>query len=251
MFSFLWFFWFWHFWFFVCCFVHFFFSVAFVFFDFLWFFGFFWFFWCVSRFVFSIFWLAFLFHFVLFCFFKFLTFGQVINNARFGRSRHPPLFRVCKVNLATVEVATSVTRQWCASPHTKSKPASFQFPKYLTTPVLGKWKSNRRIWKPLWCVGHLKTNVVRFHQSIIVPSRTSWTPASISGGCQLCHAFQNEIFHVFSTFMWSRALQMPKFRTVNMYTMRERKVEARERGRRQHKGATNAQTRDTMDDMQM
>ena len=46
------------------------------------------------------------FHFSIFK--RFLTFGQVKGNVRYGRSRHPPTnqsFRVCKVNLATLEVA--------------------------------------------------------------------------------------------------------------------------------------------------
>ena len=50
------------------------------------------------------------FHFS-FLIFEFFTFGHVKGNARDGRSRHRltnQSFRVCKVNLATLKVATSL-----------------------------------------------------------------------------------------------------------------------------------------------
>ena len=76
----------------------------------------------VSVFDFSIFFFfkkffgcGFFFFFLIFClivfffdFLRFFTFGQVKSNARDGRSRHPTTnqsFRVCKVNIATVQVA--------------------------------------------------------------------------------------------------------------------------------------------------
>ena len=47
----------------------------------------------------------------IFCFLRFVTFGQAKGNAPYSRSRHRQTnqsFRVCKVHLATLKVATRV-----------------------------------------------------------------------------------------------------------------------------------------------